>query len=185
MKIRFKYPKIAAFILVIIMAYIIFKNLKVGDFLSNLGGLSSFGIFIAGTLYSFGFTSPFSAGFFLTLNTEHILIAGILGGLGAMFSDLFIFKFVRFSFKNELMLLKEEKIIKKIRKIINKLIHKKVRSVLLVIIAGILIASPLPDETGVIILAGLTKIKEKFMAVIGFTLNTIGIIILLKIGATI
>lgn len=167
------------------MAYIIFKNLKVEDFLSNLEGLSSFGIFIAGTLYSFGLTSPFSAGFFLTLNPGYILPAGIIGGLGAMFADLFIFKFVRFSFKNELLSLKEEKIIKKIRGIINIFIHKKVRSVLLVIIAGILIASPLPDETGVMILAGLTKIKGRFMAIISFVLNTIGILILLKIGTTI
>ena len=45
--------------------------------------------------------------------------------------------------------------------------------------AGILIASPLPDEAGVTMLAGLTKISVKSLALISFILNTLGIIILL------
>lgn len=182
---KLKYPKIGAFILVTIMAYIIFKNAEIGYFLSGIDTLSSFGVFIAGMLYSFGLTSPFSTGFFLALHIENIFPIGIIGGIGAMFSDLFIFRFIRFSFKNELLMLKEEKIIKKIRKIVNELIPKKIRNFLLIIIAGILIASPLPDETGVIILAGFTKIKGKVMAIISFVLNTIGILILLKIGSLI
>jgi len=46
---------------------------------------------------------------------------------------------------------------------------------------GILIASPLPDEAGVIMLAGLTKIKSNVFAILSFSLNTAGILILLLI----
>jgi uncharacterized membrane protein YdjX (TVP38/TMEM64 family) len=47
--------------------------------------------------------------------------------------------------------------------------------------AGILIASPLPDEAGVIMLAGLTKIKTWALAIISIILNTIGILIMLSL----
>jgi len=54
-------------------------------------------------------------------------------------------------------------------------------SFFLYIIAAILIASPLPDEAGITILAGLTKIKAYAVAIISIILNTIGILILLSI----
>lgn len=177
----FRYPKLTALIIVIIFAYILFKKTEIGDFIINLNGLSYLGIFIAGMLYTFGFTSPFSAGFFLTLNPENIFIAGIIAGVGAMVSDLFIFKFVRFSFKNEFERLKNEKIIRKFRNFTKKIIHKKIRKILLYLLAGSLIASPLPDEAGLVIIAE-TKIKAKILGAISLILNTIGILVILWIG---
>ena len=48
-----------------------------------------------------------------------------------------------------------------------------------------MIASPLPDEFGVTLLTGLTKIKEKSFRYITFILDTIGILILILIGRAI
>jgi uncharacterized membrane protein YdjX (TVP38/TMEM64 family) len=178
---KFKYPKIIALIITIILAYIIFSNPKVGEFVSHLGALSYLGTFLAGMLFSFGFTAPFSAGFFITLNPGNIWLAGIIGGLGAMCSDLLIFKFIRFSFRDELRKLKKEKISREIENMINKTLGNKIRIYLMYAIAGIMIASPLPDEAGVIMLAGLTRIKPKILAFISFLLNTAGILVLLYI----
>jgi len=47
--------------------------------------------------------------------------------------------------------------------------------------AGVFIASLLPDEAGVIILAGLTKLSARALSVIGFVLNSLGILIILSI----
>ena len=58
---------------------------------------------------------------------------------------------------------------------------RKIRIYLLYTFAGIFIASPLPDEVGVTILAGLTRISQFSLALVGFTCNTIGIFILLLI----
>lgn len=183
---RYKYPKLTALASVIILAYIVFKQVDVvGNLFSGMGGLNSLGVFISGMLYSFGLTSPFSTGFFLTLHTNHIIATGIIGGIGAMISGLCVFKFIRFSFKGELMLLKEEKLFKKIRELTDKIIPRKIKRFLVIILGLILIASPLPDETGLMILAGATNIKSRFMAVISFILNTIGIIAVLKIGTMI
>ena len=178
---KFKYPKLFLLILFIILAYILFQNTKISSLISNLGSLSYLGVFIAGMLFAFGFSAPFAVGFFITLNPSNILLYGIIGGLGALTSDLLIFNFIKISFQDEFNKLKKEKAIKKFNQIIGTGFGGEVRKYLMYIFAGILIASPLPDEAGVTMLAGLTKIKQSVLAIIGFTLNTIGIIFLLAI----
>ena len=177
----FRYPKTALLIITIIIACIIFKNPFINEFVGSLGNLSYFGVFIAGVLFAFGFTAPFAAGFFITLNPSNILAAGIVGGLGALLSDLFIFSFIRISFEDEFKRLGKTKLIKKTETSIERNFGKKLKNYLIYALAGFLIASPLPDELGVIMLAGLTKIKVDILAIISFILNTTGIIILMSI----
>jgi uncharacterized membrane protein YdjX (TVP38/TMEM64 family) len=168
-----KYSKIAVFIAAIILAYIIFSNSSIGNFISNLGGLGYAGAFIAGIFYTLGFTSPFSAGFFIDLNPANIWVMGILGGIGALIGDMLIFGFARMYFKDEFKKLGKEKIFKKLKiRLSNSIIY---------IVAAILIASPLPDEAGITLIAGLTKIRANIFAILGFILNTIGILILLSL----
>ena len=179
--VNFKYPKIMLFVIAIILAYIIFRNPFIKDFISNLGTLSYIGIFIAGMFFAFGFTAPFSVGFFISLNPSNIWIAGIIGGLGALMSDLIIFSTIKVSFEDEFKRLRNSKTFVRITKLIERSIKEKIRIYLMYAFAGILIASPLPDEAGVTMLAGLTKISAKSLAPISFILNTLGILILLML----
>lgn len=178
---NFKYPKLLGLVIAIVLAYYLFSNSAVGGFVGHLGNWSYFGVFIAGMLFSFGFTAPFAAGFFITLNPESIWIIGLIGGIGAMVSDLLIFKFIRFSFNDEFNRLKREGASREIENMVNKTVGNKIRIYMTYAFAGILIASPLPDEAGVIMLAGLTRIRAGVLAVVGFILNTIGILILLTL----
>ena len=178
---KLMYPKLAGFAATIILAYIIFSNPLVGSSISHLGKLSYFGTFIAGIFYTFGFSSPFSAGFFIDLNPSSILFTGIIGGIGALVGDMLIFKFVKISFKDEFKKLGNERIIKKTGKIIEKIFGEKAQKFILYSFAAILIAAPLPDEAGITMLAGLTKIKLSTITVISIIFNTIGILILLSI----
>lgn len=177
----FDYPKLTLLVIAIITAYFIFSNPKVDVFVLSLNNLGYLGVFIAGIFFAFGFTAPLSAGFFITLNPENILLAGILGGIGAMISDLLIFKFIRFSFMDEFQRLEHTKTMRKLSNLIEKTLGHKIRIYFMYAFAGILIASPLPDEAGVIMLAGLTKIRAKILALISFILNTLGILILLAL----
>lgn len=176
---NFKYPKIILLVLAIILAYSLFRNQFIQDFVSHLGALSYVGILIAGILFAFGFTAPFSVGFFINLNPSNIWLAGIVGGFGALIADLIIFKTIKISFEDEFKRLRNSKAIIKIKKLIEKGLAERIKIYLMYAFAGILIASPLPDEAGVIMLAGLTKINAKSLAIISFILNTLGIIILL------
>jgi uncharacterized membrane protein YdjX (TVP38/TMEM64 family) len=177
----FRYPKLIGFILTVILAYLIFRNPAVADFVSGLGEWGYIGILIAGMMFSFGFSTPFAVGYFIVLNPSNMLLAGIIGGLGAMASDLLIFKFMRFSFMDEFGRLKKTRAINGISSFIEKNVGKKAQLYLMYAFAGILIASPLPDEAGVTMLAGLIKIKERALALVSFILNTIGILIILNI----
>ena len=70
---------------------------------------------------------------------------------------------------------------KRMALLIEKKLKHKLKVYLMYAIAGIIIASPLPDEAGIIMLAGLTKIKMHNLAILSFLFNTLGIIIILFI----
>lgn len=174
----YDYPKLTFLVLCIIAAYFLFSNNSVQAFMSSLNNYRYLGVFIAGMFFTFGFTSPFAAGFFITLNPSSVYSAAIIGGAGAVLGDLLIFKLIRFSFIEEFNKLKREKPIQMARKMIESHFGHKVRAYLIYAFAGILIASPLPDEAGVIMLAGLTHIKAKTLVIISFIMNTLGILVL-------
>lgn len=177
-----KYPKLTVLAIIIVLSYLIFSNETVAGFFSRLGNLGYLGAFIAGLFYTFGFTSPISAGIFLTLNPHNIWIAGILGGFGAMLCDLLIFDLIKFSFMDEFKLLSKTRFIRHINNFFKRDgLLRKIKTYLLYGISGFLIASPLPDEAGIIMLAGLTRLKQSELSVIGFICNSIGILILLLI----
>ncbi|MEM4259405.1 MAG: hypothetical protein QXS38_01410 [Candidatus Pacearchaeota archaeon] len=177
----FDYPKLSLFLIAIIAAYFLFSNPKVADFVSNLREYGYLGVFIAGIFFTFGFTTPFAVGFFIVLNSSNIWLAAILGGLGAMLGDLSIFKFVRFSFMDEFKRLENTKIMRIASLLVDKTLGHKIKIYLMYAFAGIVIASPLPDEAGVTLLAGLTKIKTYALMIITFVLHTIGIIAFLAL----
>ena len=178
---KFKYPKLFILLLSIILAYILFRYTPISDYLSSIGSLSYLGVFIAGMLFAFGFSAPFAVVFFLALNPSNLWIAGIIGGLGALTSDLLIFNFIKISFEDEFKRLNKEKALRKFKKIMGEGFGRKIRKYLMYAFAGILIASPLPDEAGIIMLAGLTRINQFVLGIVGFILNTAGILVLLSI----
>jgi uncharacterized membrane protein YdjX (TVP38/TMEM64 family) len=179
---EFHYPKTFLLIFCIILAYFIFKNPSVNSWINNLDSLSYFGSFIAGILLAFGFSAPIAVGFFITLKTGNLILTAIIGGLGALLADLIIFNIVKITFNDELRRIRKTRIMKEIEKILEKDLGKKLEHYLLYAFAGILIATPLPDEVGVSMLAGLTHIKQKILAIISFILHTIGIFIILLLS---
>ncbi|HRZ85516.1 MAG TPA: hypothetical protein P5277_01925 [Candidatus Paceibacterota bacterium] len=186
---KFKYPKIAILFTLIIFAYWLFTNQNVSYFFNSLGKISYLGYFISGVFFALGFTAPFSAGFFITSHPSNIFLSALVGGLGVAFSIVLLFNIIRFSFKDEIIKLKNSKFIKKAeaktRKeeshLFPKKYIKKLNHYLIYVFAGFLIASPLPDEFGLIMLASISHIKSIPLAIITFILSTIGIFILLLI----
>ena len=163
------------------LSYFIFSNKTADIFISNLGNLNYLGAFIAGLLFSFGFTTPFAIGYFITLNSNNIFILAIIGGFGALLSDLLIYKLIKMSFMSEFYELEKTKTFKELKHLFTHYTKHKIRIYLLYIFSGIIIASPLPDEIGVTMLAGITHIKTRALALTSFLCNTIGILIILFI----
>jgi hypothetical protein len=123
---KFKYPKLLGFAFAIVLAYWIFSNQAVAGFFSGLGnGLGYVGAAIAGFFFSFGFTTPFSIGMFLTLAPKNIFLAAIIGGTGAMLADLLIFNFVRFSFMDEFKRLERTSVMREASRLIEYSLGQK------------------------------------------------------------
>lgn len=174
----FKYHKLFLLLLAIIFAYFIFSQQGVQNMISGLDKLSYLGIFIAGILLAFGFSSPFSIGFFITTRPENLFLAILIGGVGTIVGDILIFKSIKLSFMDEFKELEKTEIVKTIE---NAVKHNKnilIRHYLLYLFAGIIIASPLPDEIGISMLAGLTTIKISTIMWIGFILHSFTIFLI-------
>ncbi len=139
-------------------------------------------IFIGGLLFSFGFTSPFGIGVFLELGHKvHPVLGGVIGGIGSLIADLIIFEIMRFElFHDEMFRIRSSRIVTWAHGVLHhEKFPEKIRKYLLWSFAGIVIASPLPDEFGVALVSSLTDIRARSFAALCFTFNTAGIILFL------
>ncbi len=178
-----KYPRFFVLALTMIIAVLIFSNDKLitqENFRILENYLSSFAL---GILYTYGFTAALSTGaLLLVASQQNIFITGIIAGLGALIGDLIIFKFVRKTFNGELSKLKKTSAMKKIRNFLKR--HTTLNGAI-PMIACLIIASPLPDEIGVSMLAMHKDTSTKAFSVISFILNTVGIFIILMLGKSV
>lgn len=176
---KIKYPKLFFFFLTILIAYIMFSNRNFLPFHNFLLSSGYAGIFLAGILFVYGFTAaPATAILLILAKEQNILLAGFIAGFGALFGDLLIFNLIKHSFKDEIKKISKEKIYI----YINNKTPKPFKKYFIPILAGFIIASPLPDEIGVSLLAISTKISIKTFSLISYILNTIGIFVILMIG---
>ncbi len=172
------------------MAYYIVKTPFVVSFLSNLGNLGYPATFIAGLFFSYGLTTaPATAAIYnLGLTLNPFLIA-FIGAFGSVISDFIIFKFVKNRLANEIKLLATD--INRLRKPISSLFFEeelivriwkkfsksKIWAVIVPVIGGFIIASPLPDEIGVAMF-GAIKFNTKKFLIISYLFNFIGILLI-------
>jgi uncharacterized membrane protein YdjX (TVP38/TMEM64 family) len=183
---RVKYPKLMLLLLTIIIAVaILYEGKNYAPFHDFLFSLGYFGTFFAGMLYAYGFTaSPATAVLLVLAKGQDIFLAAMLGGVGALISDLVIFFFIRRTFMDEIRRLEKEKAVQYIEKE-ERMIFGEYRKYILPAFAGFVIASPLPSEIGIALLASIRKISVwKFMA-IAYILHTLGIFAILAVGKSI
>lgn len=178
-----RYPKLLGLTLSTLLAYAlhqqgVFAWVLEGTMLERHGVLS---YFLAGFLFSFGFTSSFAVAMLVALPADlHVLPASLTAGVGALLADYCIFSFIRFSLRDELHRLKSTRIFRCIYAWIHHpSISEKIRLYLLWSIAGIVIASPLPDEIGVSLISGVTQIDSRKFVLLCLALNTVGVLLIL------
>jgi hypothetical protein len=177
-----KYPHTSLLLASFIAAYISFQ-LGWFDWIATLAsGYGYVSVFVAGILFSCGFTTPFAIGIFVELaHVVHPLPAAILGGIGALCADSLLFQFVRSSvLHDELNRLKVTPFFLRIKILFeHPRLTDRFRTYLLWSFAGIIIASPFPDELGVVLLSGATQMNKRTFAVLCLCLNTFGILLIL------
>lgn len=171
-----------SFLLSIILAIVLFVLGAFDSAAQTLGNFGYIGAFFAGILFASTFTSASAALFFITLG-EHLnpYWVGIIGGLGTMIGDLVMYHFIREKLFVELKALSEYFITENRRQKMEEFTKHRVFVWLVPFIASVLIASPLPDEIG-IALFSMVNFHPKYVSIIAFLLNAIGIFSLVMIG---
>jgi hypothetical protein len=181
---RLEYPKLSLLACSFLLAYILYIQGFFDLLPELLNGYGYISMFLGGLLFSFGFTTPFAVAIFIEMaDTVDPLLGAIIAGFGAVLSDMTIFEFVRFSFLDELRRLKKTAWLKWIRNHAHQeSIPERIRQYTAWSIAGILIASPLPDEIGVTLLSGYTELRPRTFAGICFAFNTFGVFTMLMMS---
>ncbi len=182
------YPRLISLGMCMGAAYVLYQIGMFSWLDGNLHGFGYPGAFAAGLLFSYGFTTPFAIAAFVAMAHDvNPFIAAPIAGAGAFLSDLVIFELLRFSFfGNELERLRHASIIDRIHRALHhETTPEYIRRISLWTMAGLVIASPLPDEIGVALLSGTTKMSERAFSVICFTMNTLGILAVLLLAKTI
>ncbi len=176
---KIKYPKLMLLLLTFILAYMLLTGKEYLVFREFLISLGYVGTFLSGAMFAYGFTAAFGTSTLLIIAKEqNIIVAGLVAGIGAAIGDFLIFKFLRNSMTDEIKLLSKEKILPKL----NGKFSSKIKKYLFPIFGGLIIASPLPDEIGIFLLAASSNISPKTFIIISYSLNTIGIFLILLLG---
>lgn len=177
-----KYRYSLIFVLSVTLAIILYWLGLIDRAVLALGPLGYAGAFLAGMFFSTSFGGAAGALFLLDLGgVLNPYLVAVLGGLGAMLADLLIYEIVKDGLLQEIKLILTNFIPLEKREIMERMSRKRFFIWGMPFLASFFIASPLPDEIGVSLFS-LINFKPKYLSVITFLLNTIGIFIIVMLG---
>ena len=176
-----KYPNMLGVAVGIVAAIILTQITTFVAFLHRLGEFGYLGAFLAGILFSSTFTTAIATIIFFYLGeTANPILAALLGGCGAMVSDMLLFRFFRDRLFSEFQLFFVEHHISHLHP--SKILRSRVSAWLGPVIASFIILSPLPDEFGVALFS-YYKYDVKKLLPLSLALNTLGIYLIMSLGA--
>ena len=193
-KFEWKHRNLIIFFVSILLAYAIVKSPAIDNLIQNLQNFGYVGAFVAGSMFTYAFTTiPASAVIYKMGSYLHPLPVALIGAFGSVISDYLIFHLVKTKLMDEIKLLTCEirNLTKPVShlpftKEITYLVWKKIcrtkrLRILIPVVAGFIIASPLPDEIGIAIF-GAAKFEPKKFVMIAYLLNFAGIFALCMWG---
>lgn len=171
------YPKLTAILLTYPIALFVFAAIgpKAMHLIVEPFGIG--GIFLAGALYTYGFTA--SAAMFIIpsfLPDYPVILIALVAGIGATLADVTIFSLLKGNLKNEIT--KVSRIAQVKRVLRSPLLRlKSIRN----LVGFLIIMSPFPDEIGVAFLS-MTKMDAATFRVVSFAANVLGVYLLVSAG---
>jgi hypothetical protein len=170
----------AIIVLSIIIAIILVKTGLIKEWLASVQEMKFIGSFIAGLFFTSFFTvAPATAVLAEAARLNSVWWVAFFGGIGALIGDLIIFRFIKNRLSEDFFYLINQS---KFRKLKSAFRWKFIKW-LMPFIGALVIASPLPDELGLIMM-GLAKTKNSLFIPIAFLLNFSGILVIGLIAKT-
>ena len=177
-KFEWRHHNTILLIVSIISAYFIFTSQYLQTIISKFGELGYIGGFVSGIFFTNSLTfAPATAVLFLLSKTLNPFLIALVGAAGSLISEYIIFRFVRDRLLRELKFISKELRIS----ITTRVLKSKFLKRIVPIIAGFIIASPLPDEIAIAML-GAVKYEIKKFLLYSFLLHFMGILIITQIA---
>jgi hypothetical protein len=170
MKLLTHFPRLTTIALSYVAAFLVFGLLGEQFFHDALAPFGLAGAFIAGALYTFSFTSSIGALLLVALVPYYPAgVIAVIGGIGALAADVFIFNFIRHNLDKEVERVSRSALVCRVGA--KGLFCTRWFRALL---GFLVIASPLPDELGAALLSA-AKMKSGDFTLIAFIADILGI----------
>lgn len=161
-----------------VLALHLIQNGELDNFIVNVLPVRYLAEFISGVLFTSALSTPFSLAMFYVLSDSvPPLQVALIGGLGAALGDMIIVKIFRDSFFDDVETARKTLKIKRP----SRILHNPFFRFFAPILGVIIIASPFPDELGLMLL-GASKLKTSQLLILTYFMNAAGIY-LLSLGA--
>lgn len=164
------------FILSLSVAWWLIKTGLLHSLLATILPIRFLADFLTGLFYTSFLTSPIAVVMLFVISESggNPIITAIVAGFGAMLGDLLIVKLFREKLARDVNVITHELQLQRVTKLLQML---KLEFIV-PLFGAIIIASPFPDEVGLMML-GASKLKYQEIMVLTYVLNTAGILFLL------
>ncbi|MEK7212037.1 MAG: hypothetical protein AAB731_05415 [Patescibacteria group bacterium] len=162
------------------VAIILTKTDVIGRVLTATRGLEIFSSFMAGIFFVSVFTvAPATVVLGELAQANGVLLVAFFGGLGALFGDYIIYRFMKDRIAADFDFLLEHRMER-----LKGIFRRKIFRWMVPFLGALIVASPFPDELGIAMM-GIFKVKPGYFIPLSFFLNAAGILIIGLIAKTI
>ena len=180
---RLRYPKLFLLILSIFFGFLVYFDQNDFHFHELIVSSGYVGVFLMGFFLAHGFTmGPAIAGLLIISTTAPLLPAATIATIGAIIGNGVFYNLLRISYHNELSELSRLPFFVKLQEWADNNTPQFVRSYVFPVFAGIISATPLPDEFSVILVKASKKISVTMFTIITAIVSIFGVTIILLIG---
>ncbi len=170
------YIDFAVIALGLIIATLLVQAGAIQEFLHLTEGIQGLTAFIAGIFFTSAFTLAPASVVLSQIKGIPSFEVALLGGLGAMVGDLILFLFIRDRFAEHIM----KALGRSKWKSIVKSFHFGFMKYLAPVIGAAIIASPLPDEFG-LMLMGASRMNVALLLPVAFFMNVVGVYLIVSL----
>lgn len=174
------YIDLTVIIFGLVIATLLVQAGAVQEFLHLTEGMQGLTAFVAGIFFTSAFTLAPASVVLSQIHGIPSFEVALLGGLGAMIGDVILFLFIRDRFSEHIMrALGHSK-----WKHIVKSFHFGFLKYLSPVLGAAIIASPLPDEFG-LMLMGASRMNVALLLPISFFMNVVGVYLIISLTSLI
>lgn len=180
---RFRYPKLILLLISAIAGFLIYFDQNNFHFHLLIEHSGYVGIFIAGALLSHGFTlGPGIAILLVISKNEPLLITSLIATTGAIIGNGISYNLLRISYHQELSELSKLRFFTVLHDWALRTTPRFVRRYLFPVFAGLISATPLPDEFSVVLIKASEKVSITIFTLATGIIGIFGVTIILLIG---